>query len=215
MRTVHFMATLPSRLAGFVSGTARQPCLSFGKFVMSWHVYMLLHHYSAQIQLGIHHFVFTVLHNHTQALPTTDEEVPVLKNLQSKIRSNTSEGNNRKEWGVQEESWATAHLGETCILVGQLKNIIHPIQAPISLCMVIMEEISEHRKGWLKDGGHSLVRLRKVSPISWAHSCRWVPWLICQRHDHTCQSTRISSIVTSQTRWLVRSQCARPKALIT
>lgn len=64
-------------------------------------------------------------------------------------------------------------------------------------------------KGWRALG------LRNVSPISWAHSCRWVPWLICQRHDQTCQSTRISSIVTSQTRWLVRSQCARPKALIT
>lgn len=158
MRTVHFTAALPSRLAGFVSSTARQPRLCFGKSVMSWHVYMLPHHYSAQIQLGIHQFVFTVLHNHTQALPTTDEEVPVLKNLQSKIRSNTSEGNNRKEQGVQEESWATAHLGETCILVGQLKKIIHPIQALVSLCMVIMEEISEHGKGWLKDGGRSRVK---------------------------------------------------------
>lgn len=91
------MATLPSHLAGFVPSTARQPRLCFGKFIVSWHVYMLPHHYSAQIQLGIHHFVFTVLHNHTQALPTTDDEVPVLKNLQSKIRSNTSEGNNGKE----------------------------------------------------------------------------------------------------------------------
>lgn len=46
--------------------------------------YMLSHHYSAQIQLGINHFVFTALHSHTQPLPTTDEEDPVLKNLQSK-----------------------------------------------------------------------------------------------------------------------------------
>lgn len=57
---------------------------------------MLSHHYSAQIQLSINHFVFTALRNHTQPLPTTDEEDPVLENLQSKIRYNTtSEGNSR------------------------------------------------------------------------------------------------------------------------
>lgn len=181
--------------------------------------YMLSHPYSAEIKLGINiYFFFYSTHNRTQPLPPTDEEVPVLKNLQSKIRCNTiSEGNSREEWGLQEQSQATAHLGDTCISVVQLKKkkfILYRHRLPS--VMGIMEEISEHRKGWLKDGGHSQVK--EGLPVSWAHSSRCVPWLICQRHHQICQlcqSTRISSIVTSQTRWLVRSQWARLKALIT
>lgn len=103
MNPVHFMVALPSLSAGFVSGTARQPSLCFGKFItyfsqaLPQDAYMLSHHYSARIQLGSNHFVFTALHNRTQPLLTTDEEVPVLKNLQSKIRCNTtSEGKSRE-----------------------------------------------------------------------------------------------------------------------
>lgn len=148
-----------------------------------------------------HQFFFfsflTTLCNHTQPLPTKDEDVPVLKNLQSKIRCNTGvtteENEGYRSKVRQPLIWEMYGLSST-----------HPLWK------------REHGKGWLKDGGHSRVK-EGLSPLSWAHSCHCIPWPIRQRHHQTrqlCHSSRISSIVTSQMACLVRSQWARPKVLI-